>query len=119
MKNRIRKCLTALILSILAITVCSAQTEIKIPEDSLPVAAHNELHKEYARYHVNSIIKKVDKEQKIAYKVEVQKKTRLIKLQFDTEGNTISKQKSRVFTYDGTEPVKRPTDNHRGGGHNH
>lgn len=119
MKVLIKKCIAALILLLSTIKVCPAQTETKIPEDSLPVAVHNELHKKYARYHVNSIMLKTDKEQNEIYKVEVQKNTRLIRLQYDINGNLISKQKSRVFTYDGTEPVKRPTDNHGGGGHNH
>ncbi len=119
MKTTLRKYFSVHILFLGVVTICTAQTEVKIPEDSLPVAAHNELHKKYARYHVNNITRKVDKEQKITYKVEVQKNTRLIRLQYDSNGNMINKQKSRVFTYDGTEPVKRSTDDHGGGGHNH
>lgn len=105
-------------LTLLVINVCSAQTETKIPEDSLPAFAHNELHKKYSGYTVNSIFKKMDKLQNVTYKVEVQKKTTQIELLYDKQGNLISKEKSKIYTYDGTEkPKSVPAKSNDG--HNH
>ncbi len=111
-------------LVMLALTnICSAQTETNVPQDSLPAAAHNELHKKYVAYAVISIIKITDKQQKITYKVEVQKKTTSIELHYDKEGNLISKEKSKIYSFVGTEKIKPKSvpskSNDSQGGHQH
>ena len=62
-----------------------------------------------------------DKQQNITYKVEVQKKTTQIELLYDKDGKLISKEKSKIYTYDGTEPIKaKPAKSNDGhGGHQH
>jgi hypothetical protein len=96
----------------------SAQTQTKIPQDSLPLVTHNELHKKYAAYTVNSISKITDMQQNITYKVEVQKKTTMIELLYDNQGKLISKEKSQI--YYGTEPVKsKPSQSNDGHNHQH
>lgn len=106
----------------LALTgICSAQTETKISKDSLPSTIHAELHKKYAAYAVNSVLKITDKQQNITYKVEVQKKSTMIELHYDKDGKLISKDKSKVYTYDGTEkPKSTPVKSNDGhSGHQH
>lgn len=104
-------------LTLLIINVCPAQTETKIPEDSLPAFAHNELHKKYSGYTVNSIFRKVDTLQSVTYKVEVQKKTTQIELLYDKRGKLICKEKSKIYTYDGTEkPKSKPSSGTSSGG---
>lgn len=107
-------------LTLLIINVCSAQTETKIPGDSLPALVHNELYKKYSGYTVNSIFKKVDKLQNVTYKIEVQKKTTQIELLYDKHGELISKEKSKIYTYDGTEKSRSPSSPSKSNdGHNH
>lgn len=98
-----------------------AQTETKIKQDSLPPTVHNELHKQYVAYTVNSIYKVTDKQQNIIYKIEVQKKSKLIELVYDNQGKLISKQKNKIYSFDGTEkPKSSPTQSNDGhSGHQH
>lgn len=95
-----------------------AQTQTKIPQDSLPAIVHNELHKKYTAYVVNSILKIVDKQQNLTYKIEVQKKATLIELTYDSQGKQISKEKSKIYTFDVTEP-RKPKSSQSNDGHNH
>ena len=99
--------------------LCNAQTEIKIPQDSLPNAVQDNLHKKYSDYHVNSITKNSSK-QPVIYSLELQKKNRLIRLVYDMNGNIIEKNKSKIFTFDGTEPIKSaPVQSNDGHNHQH
>lgn len=95
-----------------------AQTETKIKQDSLPTTVHNELHKKYAAYAINSVLKITDKQQNITYKVEVQKKSTLIELVYDRDGKLINKEKSKVYSFDGTEKIKSSTPTQSNDGHN-
>lgn len=99
----------------------SAQSETKIPQDSLPTAVHDELHKQYTAYTVNNIYKVTDKQQNIIYKIEIQKKSKLIDLVYDNQGKIISKEKSKIYSFDGTEKSKSsPTKSNDGhSGHQH
>lgn len=99
-----------------------AQTETKTDQDSLPALVHNDLHKQYVAYTVNSIYKVTDKQQNIIYKIEIQKKSKLIDLVYDNQGKLISKQKSKIYSFDGTEKPKAssPTPSNDGhSGHQH
>ena len=112
--------LLSITISVLIITNSYAQTETKIPQDSLPAIVHNELHKKYATYAVNSILKIVEKQQTITYNVEVQKKTTLIRLVYSSDGKLISKEKSKIYSFDGTEPIiSKPTQSNDGHNHQH
>lgn len=95
-----------------------AQIETKIPQDSLPSNVHNELHKKYSAYAVNSILKIEDKQQTITYTVEVQKKTTLIRLVYYSDGKLISKDKCKIYSFDGTERIKSKQEK-SSDGHNH
>lgn len=96
-----------------------AQTEIKLPEDSLPKSIHNELHKKYSSYAVNSIVKKSDKGS-VSYALELQRKNNLLRLLYDANGKLLDKDKSKIYTYDGTEPVKsKPVQSNDGHNHQH
>ncbi len=120
MKKVIREYFVMLSLTLVVINVCSAQTETKLHEDSLPAIVHNELHKKYAHYTVNSISKKVDQLQNITYKIEVQKKSTVIDLLYDKQGKLIGKEKSKVYSYDGTEKSRSPSSPSKSNdGHNH
>lgn len=120
MKISVRKQIIITGIMLVITSLCFAQTETKIPQDSLPAAAHNELHKKYAAYAVNSVLKITDKQQNITYKIEVQKKTTQIELLYDKEGKLISKEKSKIYTYDGTEKIKpKSTPSKSNDGHNH
>ncbi len=97
-----------------------AQTEIKIKQDSLPITVNNELHKQYATYAVTSILKLSDKQQNVTYKIEVQKKNTVIDLLYDNQGKLISKVKSKIYSYDGTEkPKSTPANSNDGHNHQH
>lgn len=100
-----------------------AQTETKIKQDSLPTTVHNELHKKYAAYAVNSVLKITDFQQKHKYKIEVQKKSTVIELIYDNDGKLISKEKSKIYSFDGTEkitPKSEPSKSNEGhSGHQH
>ncbi|MDO9001041.1 MAG: hypothetical protein Q7W45_14840 [Bacteroidota bacterium] len=121
MKTTIQKQFLITSIMLALIGICSAQTETKISKDSLPSAVHTELHKKYITYTVNSILKITDKQQNITYKVEVQKKSTMIELLYDNHGKLISKDKSKVYTYDGTEkPRSTPVKSNDGhSGHQH
>lgn len=94
-----------------------AQTETKIKQDSLPLTVHDELQKQYVAYTVNSIYKVTDKQQNIIYKIEVQKKSKLIELVYDNKGTLISKEKSKIYSFDGTEKIKSSTPTQSNDGH--
>lgn len=101
------------------INICKGQTEIKIPEESLPAAVHDDLHKKYSDYHVNSITKNTSV-QPAVYTLEIQKKNRLIRLIYDADGKLIEKEKSKIYSFDGSEPVKsRPVPSNDGHNHQH
>lgn len=118
MKNIISR-LLSITISVLITINAYAQTGVKIIQDSLPTSVHSELHKKYASYTVNSIQKITDKQQSITYNVEVQKKTTLLRFVYSSDGKLISKVKSKIYSFDGTEPIKsKPaSDGHEG--HHH
>ena len=121
MKKSIISYVIILSLTLVVINVCAAQTEIKIPDDSLPALIHSELHKKYARYVTNSVLKKTDNLRNITYRIEIQKKSTVIELLYDKEGKLISKIKSKVYSYDGTEKSRTPSSepHQSNDGHNH
>jgi hypothetical protein len=96
-------------------------TKKKITADSLPAIIHDELHKQYATYSVNSIYKSTDELQNTIYKIEVQKKSKLVELVYDNQGKLISKEKSKIYSFDGTEkPKAAPSQSNDGhSGHQH
>lgn len=120
MKNYQRLVVLVSVIFLIALTnICNAQTEIKIPEDSLPSAVHDAVHKKYSNYKINSVAKKTG-QQTVTYSLELQKKTTLLRLIYAADGNLISKDKSKIFTFDGTEPVKsKPAQSNDGHNHQH
>lgn len=96
------------------------QSVEKIGMNDLPTTAHAQLHGKYAKFHINQIEKVLSQDGTVTYKVEVQKKSRLVTLVYSEKGELLETKKSKVFTYDGTEPVKNQTGGSGGhSGHNH
>lgn len=94
----------------------NAQTSTKIKMDELPVAAHDLIHGKYAKYRVNSMVKKLDKNEVLTYEVELQRKSKVINLTYNAQGDLLDTQKSKVFSFDGSERPSRPSG---GGGDGH
>ncbi len=107
-----------LLISLFSPFYVSAQTETKIVLDSLPVLIKVELAKEYHTFKVNHITRNTDNKDSVTYRIELQKKNTMVKLIYDKNGMLISKQKSKVFTYDDTEKPKSAPKKHNDG-HNH
>ena len=113
--------LFAFVISVLAIRTGFSQTETIIKWDSLPASANADIKKNYGNYTVDKVLSIVDKQHTNTYKVELIKKTKFLVLGYDKDGQLISKEKSRIYTFDGTEkhrtkPVNSGGDN-SGGGH--
>ena len=101
----------------------SSQTEIKISKDSLPSAVKKHLHKKYHDYSIVSAVKATTKNENLFYKVEVNKSRSsntiiVIDLVYDTSGKMLSSNKSKQYSYDGTEKSK-PKPANSNDGHNH
>ncbi len=95
-----------------------AQTTTKIKVEQLPETAQADLVKIYSKYQVNSMVQKEDVQGQTSYKIELQKKNKLVYLLYNNEGTLVSKRKSKSFTFDGMEPVKKPAPR-ANDGHNH
>lgn len=99
-----------------------AQTEQKIPHDSLPPKMHDKLHKLFEKYQVSNIIKKTDASGNITYTMEAHKEkagngttTYYIQyLTYDPAGKLLSKKKDKVY-YTEPKPQAAPSND----GHNH
>jgi len=96
-----------------------AQTTAKIKAEQLPETTQTELNKKYGKYHANEIVKKEDKQKQTTYEIELQKKNKLIYLVYSSEGTLVSKRKSKTFSFDGTEPIKKTPASHDGHNHTH
>ena len=98
-----------------------AQTETKIPQDSLPAIVQNALLKKYASFKTEGIFKISDKQNVITYRVELEKKEKSVVLIYDIQGNLNSREKSKILTYDGSEklPSKSESSNDGHTGHQH
>lgn len=108
-----------IITSLLSFNLVLAQSDEKIGMEELPDQAHTLLHGKYNKYRINYIHRKSDKDV-TTYEVELQKKSKLVTLTYDGQGELLSNTKSKMFTYDGTEPVKNSTGGSGGhAGHNH
>lgn len=105
------------ILFLFAFNLCFSQIDQIIKKDSIPLLIKQQI-AGFKGYTINQAIKSIDIDKKIVYKIEVQKKTRLVRLNYDAVGNLISKQKTRVYTFDGTEKQSRPSYQNNDG-HNH
>lgn len=94
------------------------QTEAKISLDSLPSGIRAELTQKYSKFKIHYTAKIIDKQQNITYKIELQKKDKLIVLIYNMNGILIQKLKSKVYTFDDSKkPKKKPA--HNDDGHNH
>lgn len=109
---------TLIILFLFTFNFCFSQTDQKIKNDSLPALVKQQFIKEFNGYTIIYAVKTIDVNKKILYKIDAQKKTRLLVLTYDTLGELITKQKSRIYTFDGTEKQSRPS-NQSNDGHNH
>lgn len=107
------------------INISSAQTETKVPTDSLPPAAKAHLGSKFRHYRVAKIVKVTDKALLITYKVEARKDEdsntiTCYDLVYNEKGELKSKKKSKEYGYDGTEPEKpKPAPHRPDDGHNH
>lgn len=108
----------AIIFSI-ACTNSYAQSEIKITQDSLPAIIKQELKKKYSGYAVNEVMLLTEKTKSVIYKIELQKKNNLVRLEYDVAGTLISKSKSKIYSFDGTEKPRRLKPSENNDGHNH
>ena len=95
-----------------------AQTTSIIKAEQLPETAHAELDKKYGKYKVNSMVKKESNQKETTYQIEVQKKNTVFTLVYNENGELLSKTKSKSFSFDGTEPVRKTTPRSNDG-HNH
>lgn len=103
-----------------------AQTEIKIPHDSLPKVMHDKLHDLFKEYHVSNIVKATDAKGKVTYKMEARKEkpkngatTVYIQyLTYDSSGKLISKKKEKEIYYTDS-PAPKPKQTESNDGHNH
>lgn len=100
-----------------------AQTSSKIEMGDLPAAAHDLIHGKYAKYGVNSLIKKENKNAVLTYEVELQKKSNVVTLTYNAEGALMDTQKSKEYSFDGSEKPSKPSGGGGGGdghsGHSH
>jgi hypothetical protein len=94
-----------------------AQTSTKIKMEELPTAAHDLIHGKYAKYGVNSMVKKLDKSEVLTYQVELQRKSKVVTLTYNANGDLLDTQKSKVFSFDGSEKPSRPSGGGGGDGH--
>lgn len=95
----------------------NAQTKTKIKMDELPESAHKLIHGKYAKYRVNGMSKKLDKKDILTYEVELQRKSKIIYLTYDADGNLTDTRKTKEFSYDGSEKPSKPSGGGGGGGH--
>lgn len=96
-----------------------AQSISKIGIEQLPSKITEELSKKYKKFTINNLAKKESEGNEFSYELELQKKNRLIYLTYDSNGNLLSKRKSKSFTYEGTEPVRKTQPAHDGHNHRH
>lgn len=95
-----------------------AQTEVQIISDSLPLNVRTILMDKYNTYTVNTIYKNINKSGEVSYKIELQKKNKLLELTFNESGKLLSKEKSKIYTFkDKGKPKQTPSNS--GDGHNH
>jgi hypothetical protein len=107
-------------------SITFAQTETKIPHDSLPPVLHDKLHDLFEKYHVSNIVKAVDKDGKITYKMEAHKEkvgngttTDYIQyLTYNPSGKLLSKKKDKQIFYSDS-PKQKPKATKTNDGHNH
>ncbi len=105
--------------ALLSFNLILAQSHEKIGMEELPDQAHILLHGKYNKYRINYIHRKLDKDV-TTYEVELQKNSKLVTLTYNDQGELLSTTKSKMFTYDGTEPVKNSTGGSGGhAGHHH
>lgn len=95
-----------------------SQTETIIVLDSLPETVKIELSQKYKKYTINLITKNIDRNLNVTYSVELQKKSKLVKVIYDKDGVFIRKEKSKSYTFDDSKP-KKPKATNSGDGHNH
>lgn len=100
-------------------TISKAQAVAEISQEELPRDVQTILSKKYKKFTLNNLTKKESESNEISYELELQKKNRLIYLTYDSNGNLLSKRKSKSFTYDGTEPVRKTQPSHDGHNHTH
>lgn len=103
-----------------------AQTEQKIPHDSLPPVLHKKLHELFEKYHVSNLVKATDASGNVTYKMETHKEkagngttTDYIQyLTYDSSGKLLSKKKDKVVYYTDS-PKPKPKAAPSNDGHNH
>lgn len=104
----------------LAVLVCLSGSVCAQEKQNLkdtPVAVQELLAKKYAKYKVASIRLN---EKATEYKVELEKGSRTVSLVLDTDGTILSKNKGRIYSYDGTEkPPNDGTPHNERDGHQH
>lgn len=109
------------------VTTGFAQTEFKIPPDSLPQQVMEQLHHKFHEYSVSTGTKKTDEKGRITYLLEVRKEknsseTIVYQLVYDSGGKLVTKKKEKEFYYTGKEKKSTPaasSGGNQGGGHQH
>lgn len=120
--------LTKILAILFLTTYCELQTfnsysqaEVRIIiQDSLPVSVRGVINKKYANYSVNRLLKIIDKGV-VSYKIKLTKKTKILMLEYNKDGLLISKEKSKVYSFEETKkqfaPPVNSGQNHSGGNH--
>lgn len=103
------------------------QTELKIPQDSLPEQVKEQLHHKFHEYSISSRTKKIDKNGVNTYLLDVKREknssvTIVYHLIYNSSGKLISKKKEKEFYFTGKEksaPKPNGSPPTPGGGHQH
>lgn len=122
--KRLRIVLLFIIFSTVSITICFAQAELEIPQDSLPKEIKEQCHQKHHHYSMVNAIKKTDKAGVVIYLLKIQRevnssKTIVVSLVYDKNGKIMSKKKEKEFYYTGKEKSTPKPSGGQEGGHQH
>lgn len=98
-----------------------AQTENCVRTDTIPSAIKEYMETEYKAYTMNVAEALYLNDKPVGFSIELQKKNKIVRLRFDLFGTLLKTTKSKVYTFEGTEPTKKQTshskDDHSGHQH--
>lgn len=91
----------------------------KVVFNDLPELIKVHIHGKYSKYRVASIHVD-DANEMINFRVELEKGSRTVSLVLSEDATVVSKIKGRMFTYDGSKPLKSEGQlRQKGDGHKH
>tara|TARA_R110001592_G_scaffold234170_2_gene491811 strand:- start:56 stop:433 length:378 start_codon:yes stop_codon:yes gene_type:complete len=119
--------ISVITISILSITNGFGQTELKIPQDSLPKLVKEQLHHKFHDYSIAASIKKTDENGLVTYLLDAKREknsseTIVYHLVYNSSGKLMKKKKEKEIYYTGREkstPKSSGGPPTPGGGHQH